>query len=199
MTPRQLVAASLLAMALTTGCSPMSHGDPDHPDRNPHPVQRYEIIATAEAPGPWDSVKGYISYDVVNQECTRENKFLGVHILPRDVGLDIEMTRVDEKTWKGYFYRDYLQDDNYYGLGICRWDPVSVAGVFAVHGKFFGPGSVLQDFLQNGPQTEYFRKSEYVDRSLAGRAFLTTPDDPEVIQHPEAYFPITVAVKAVSP
>lgn len=177
----------------------MSHGDPDHPDKNPHPVQRYEIIATAEAPGPWDSVKGYLTYDVINQECTPENKFLGVHIMPRDVGLDIEMTRVDEKTWRGYFYRDYLQDDDYHGLGTCHWDVTSVAGVFTVHEKVFGPGSVFQDFLRNGPQTEYFRKSEYEDRSRVGRTLSTTPDDPEVIRHPKAYFPMTVAVKEVSP
>jgi hypothetical protein len=199
MTPRQLVAASLLAMALTTGCSSMSHGDPDHPEKNPHPVQRYEIIATAQAPGPWDSVKGYLTYEVVNAECTPENKFLGVHIMPRDVGLDIEMTRVDETTWKGYFYRDYLMNDDYHGLGTCLWDVTSVAGVFVVHGKVFGPTSVFQDFLQHGRQTEYFRKSDYEDRSRVGRALLTTPNDPEVIRHPEAYLPLTIAVKEISP
>jgi hypothetical protein len=199
MTPRQLVAASLLAMALTTGCSPMSHGDPDHPDRNPHPVQRYEIIATAEAPGPWDSVKGYLTYEVVNPACTPENKFLGVHIMPQEVGLDIEMTRVDEKTWRGYFYRDYLQDDDYYGLGTCHWDPTSVAGVFVVHGTSFGSGDTLDALLQNGSETEYFKKSEFLDRSSKIGGYGTTPDDPAVIRHTEAFFPITVAIKEAVP
>jgi hypothetical protein len=178
----------------------MSHGDPDHPDRNPHPVQRYEIIATAEAPGPWDSVKGYISYDVVNQECTRENKFLGVHILPRDVGLDIEMTRVDEKTWKGYFYRDYLNNDDYYGLGTCRWDATSVAAVFVVHSRSFSSGDTLSDLVQKGSQTEHFKRSDFLDRAptpYGARFFSAT--DPEYVKDQDAFFPVRIAVKEASP
>jgi hypothetical protein len=199
MTPRQLVAASFLAMALTTGCSPMSHGDPDHPDRNPHPVQRYEIIATAEAPGSWDSVKGYLTYEVVNPECTPENKFLGVHIMPREVGLDIEMIRVDEKTWRGYFYRDYLQDDDYHGLGTCHWDPTSVGGSFAVHGGTFGAGDTFEVLMSKGPQTMYFKKADFLNRASELGGYGTTPEDPEVFHHPEDFFPITVAVKEVTP
>src|SRR6185437_13829248 len=53
------------------------------------PQQRYEIIATAKAPGPWDKVKGFISYEVVNPQCTPEDKFVGVHAMPTDVGLEI--------------------------------------------------------------------------------------------------------------
>ncbi|MGB3268479.1 MAG: hypothetical protein WBA65_00835 [Rhodanobacter sp.] len=177
----------------------MSHGDPDHPEKNPHPVQRYEIIATAQAPGPWDSVKGYLTYEVVNAECTPENKFLGVHVLPREVGLDIEMTRVDGKTWKGYFYRDFLRDDDYYGLGMCHWDPTSVGGVFVVHGGTFGAGDTLTVLMSKGPQTMYFRKADFLARASKDGGYGTTPEDPEVINHAEAYFPITVAVKEVTP
>ncbi|THD06965.1 hypothetical protein [Rhodanobacter lindaniclasticus] len=172
----------------------MSHGDPDHPDRNPHPVQRYEIIAIAEAPGPWDSVKGYLTYEVVNPACTPENKFLGVHIMPREVGLHIGMTRVDEKTWKGYFYRDYLQDEDYYGLGTCHWDPTSVGGVFVVHGMSFGSGDTLDGLLQKGSETEYFKKSEFLDRSSKIGGYGTILD-PAVIRNTEAFFPITVAIR----
>lgn len=178
----------------------MTHGDPKNPKKNPRPVQRYEVTATAEAPGPWDRVKGYISYEVVNTKCTPENKFLGVHIMPTDVGVDIEMTRVSENTWKGYFYRDYVQDEDYYGLGVCHWDAVSAGGVFTVHGEVFASSSTLDDFMRNGPQMEYFKKSEYWDRSLSGDgAWLTSANDPEVAKHPDQFFPITVTVKAVTP
>jgi hypothetical protein len=30
----------------------MAHGDPKPPKKNPHSVQRYEVIATPDAPGP---------------------------------------------------------------------------------------------------------------------------------------------------
>ncbi|MEO8809334.1 MAG: hypothetical protein ABI386_03710 [Rhodanobacter sp.] len=94
----------------------MTHGDPKNPKKNPHPVKRYEVIATAHAPGPWDAVSGTVFFDVVNLACTPEDKFLGVHAKPRDVAMDFEMARVDEKTWKGHFYRDAMLDEDYYGL-----------------------------------------------------------------------------------
>ncbi|WP_225563045.1 hypothetical protein [Rhodanobacter sp. DHG33] len=47
----------------------MTHGDPTNPKKNSHPIKRYEITATTDAPGPWDSVKGYIAYEVTNPEC----------------------------------------------------------------------------------------------------------------------------------
>jgi hypothetical protein len=178
----------------------MNHGDPENPKKNPRPVKLYEVIATTDAPGPWDAVQGYLDYQVNNPECTPEDTLLGVHKLPRVVGHDFVMTRVDEKTWKGYFYRDFIQDEDYYGLGVCHWDASSVSTAFIVHGETFGAGSILKDFLHNGPQTEYFKKSEYWDHALTGdQALVSTAATPEVIQHSDAFFPITVSVKEATP
>ncbi|GAA0257660.1 hypothetical protein GCM10009126_23590 [Rhodanobacter caeni] len=197
--PLRATTALILTIALTTGCSAM-HGDPKNPTKNPHPVKRYEITATADSPGPWDSIKGYISYEVVNKECTPENEFLGVHIMPRSVGLDIEMKRIDEKTWKGSFLRDYMLDDDYYGLGVCHWDATSVTANFIIHTEAFGSGDLLHVFLQKGPQTLYFKKKQYWDRSLTNIGGLSSSaDNQEVMRHPEDFFPITVAVKEITP
>ena len=175
----------------------MFHGDPDNPKKNPHPTKRYELTVTAEAPGPWDSVRGYINYDVVNLDCTRKNEFLGVHIQPQGVGIDIELTRVDEKTWKGHFFRDYLLDEDYYGLGVCHWDAASVSSLFVVHDKNFAAGTVLEDGRQKGALTKYFRKVDYSQGS--GDALASTAETPEVILNASAYFSIHVAVKEDSP
>ncbi|WP_235429776.1 hypothetical protein [Xanthomonas sp. GPE 39] len=190
---------SLLALflSLSAGCS-MSHGDPKNPKHNPHPVKRYEVIATADAPGPWDSVKGYLEYKVSNQECTPEDKFLGVHVMPPIVGQDFEMTRIDEKTWKGYFYRDFMQDEDYYGLGDCHWEPASVSTVFVGNGVAFDPGAVFEQILRNGQQTEYFKKSSYGDKALVRYGAQNySIDDIGVIQNPGDYFKITMAIKEV--
>ena len=176
------------------------HADPKNPKKNPHPVKRYELTATAEAPGPWDKVDGLISYEVVNPGCTPEDKFLGVHAMPQSVDVNIEMTRTGNNIWKGYFYRDYLQDEDYYGLGVCHWDASSVGAGFIVHGGIFGVGDILKMLLSRGPQMEYFKKSEYFDHSLkGGDVWLTSADDPEVAKHPDQFFPITIAIKEVSP
>jgi hypothetical protein len=54
---RKILTALVFALTLTTGCS-MTHGDPKNPKKNPHPIKRYEVTATTDAPGPWDAVKG---------------------------------------------------------------------------------------------------------------------------------------------
>ena len=199
MTLRQIAAASILALATTTGCSSMSQGDPKNPNRNPHPVKRYEVIARADAPGPWDSVKGVVFFDVVNVDCVPKDSFTGGRNVP-NVGYDFEMTRVDGKTWKGYFYRDMLQDANYFGLGVCHWDATGMGPEFSVHGATFTPSRGLEQALQAGSYTEYFKRSAYGDRSFTGvgaQKFLAS--DPEIAQHSDDFFPITVTVKETTP
>lgn len=183
----------------------MPHGDPNNPQKNPHPVQRYEVIATADAPGSWDSVKGRVFFDVTNENCTPEDKFLGVHEFPRDVTRYVDMTRIDQKTWKGYFYRDYMQDENYYELGPCHWDATGVAVDYVAGGVTFTSSLALGSFPPEGAQATYFRKID-VKKSEEGNPDLVrygpaqlSSSDPEVIRQPDAHFPITVTIKEVTP
>lgn len=175
----------------------MSHGDPEHPKKNPHPVQRYEVIATADAPGPWDRVTGTVFFDVLNLACTPKDEFIGVHAKPRDVPIDFEMTQTGKDTWVGHFYRDAILDADYYGLGICHWDAASVTPVFVTHGRSFGAPTGLDEGLKQ-TQPLYFRKMDYTDHSL-DQAYGTPPYDPEVAHHPDAFFSIKVTIREIKP
>lgn len=194
-----------LSLALATGCS-TTHGNSDNPAKNPHPVKRYEVTATSDAPGPWDSnsMVGYIGYDIVKADdgiakCVPMNSFLGEQSLT-SIGVDIEMTRVDDHTWRGYFYRDALLDEDYYNLGVCHWDVTSVSANTMVQGVRFGWSGLFDDLLHDSPETSYFKKSAYGDKSMAGYPALTLNNtDTEVFQHPDAYFQVTIAVKEVAP
>lgn len=177
----------------------MTHGSPKDPAKNPQPVKRYEVIATSQAPGPWDSIQGYIGYDVVNKKCLPMDAFLGQQDVP-NLGIDIEMARVDEHTWKGHFYRDALQDEDYYKLGVCHWDVTSVGITAVAKGVRFNWSHTLNTLLRDRLQTSYFKKSVYGDPAAARYGAQTlTAEDPEVSQHPDAYFPVTVVVKDVIP
>jgi hypothetical protein len=173
----------------------MNHGDPKNPKKNPHPVKRYEVIATSDAPGPWDSVKGSLRYEVTNPECTPENSYVGVHNVPRAVLQDIKMTQVSDTTWRGYFYQDLLQDQNYFGLGACHWSATQVAPIFTVHEAIFGSAQLVNEALK-ASQTIFFKKADFLDRSLKPDALQDfSPVRPEVVQHPEIFFSITVSLK----
>jgi hypothetical protein len=193
---RHLAAAAALSASTLAGCT-----DPNHPRRNPHPTQRYEVTVTTDAPGPWDNVKAAVSYEVTNVECTPEApKFIGGHISgPMDQWEDIEITQVSENTWRGYFYRDLLRDEDYYGLGVCHWDGTVVAPQFFVHGVKFGSGQWVNDALKI-PQVEFYRKSDFLDRSPKPYGVLGyVAASQKYAKDPEAFFPIAVTVKEAKP
>ncbi|QSQ31523.1 hypothetical protein [Xanthomonas translucens] len=198
-----LAAAAIMPMAVAAaGCSKGidvgNDGATGH--LNPHPVKRYEVIATSHAPGPWDSIKAYIGYDVINAKCVPMIPFIGEQHMP-NTGLDVPMARVDDHTWKGYFYRDALQDEDYFKLGVCHWDVTSVGIAAIAKGVRFNWGDMLDSLLHDGQKTIYFfKKNAYGDLSLVpyGAATLVA-EDPEVRQQPDAYFTATIAVKEVKP
>ncbi|MFN6506813.1 hypothetical protein [Xanthomonas translucens] len=197
-----LAAAAILPMAVAApGCSKGidvgNDGATGH--LNPHPVKRYEVIATSHAPGPWDSIKAYIGYDVINAKCVPMIPFIGEQYMP-NTGLDVPMVRVDDHTWKGYFYRDALQDEDYFKLGVCHWDVTSVSVNAIAQGVKFNWGNGLEPLLRDGQQKNYFKKSVYRDQSMVGYPALTlNHTDTEVFERPEDYFTVTIAVKEANP
>lgn len=173
----------------------MAHGDPNHPKKNPHPVQRYEIIATAKAPGPWNSVKGYVSFKVTNPDCVPQDSFTGARNVP-NVNFDFEMTRTGPETWTGHFYRDTLQDEDFFGRGVCKWGLSTVGAEFIAHGTSFTSSGLLDTFINHGPKAAYFKKSEFLNSTGNGEGALGfSSDNPLYTANPKAFFPITVTVE----
>ncbi|OWF59590.1 hypothetical protein B1H41_15515 [Xanthomonas vasicola pv. vasculorum] len=167
---------------------------------NPHPAKRYEVIATSHAPGPWDSFEGaYIGYDVINTECVPAIPVIGEQHVP-NTSLDVPMVRVDDHTWKGYFYRDALLDEDYVKLGVCHWDVTSVGVSAIAQGVRFAWDGLLDELLRGSPETSYFKKNVY-----GGRAFSRdgapsySPLRPEYESSPDDFFPVTIAIKEAKP
>jgi hypothetical protein len=198
-----LAAAAIMPLAATTaGCSKGidvgNDGATGH--LNPHPVKRYEVIATSHAPGPWDAFEGaYISYEVINTKCVPMIPFIGEQHLP-NTGLDVPMVRVDDHTWKGYFYRDALLDEDYFNLGVCHWDVTSVGVSAIAQGVKFGWGGLFDELLRDSPETSYFKKGAYGDRSFARYGAPNySPLRPEYKSSPDDFFPVTIAIREAKP
>jgi hypothetical protein len=196
--PLRTAVALILTIALTTGCSAM-HGDPKNPEKNPHPVERYEITATVGLPEAWDSVTGTIFLEVANVDCLPQDSFTGGRNVP-NASYEIEMTRIGEKTWKGSFLRDYLQDEDYYGLGVCHWEVTGLVPSFTYRGKTFNASTLFQSVLHEGTQTMYFKRSDLFGGVPGGDdALISSAESPEVIHHPAGFFPISVSVTETKP
>jgi len=148
----------LLAIA-TTACS-QSMKKPDI-KLNPHPRMRYEITLTIEdAPGPFDTVEGSAGYEVANGSCVPLTPFTGATIEPTK-NVPIALTRLSDKVYKGEIYVDLLADEDYFGLGLCRWSMPFADFGLRIGNLLFGHSIALNDILEGKSDTRYFNHRSY--------------------------------------
>jgi hypothetical protein len=192
-----IAAAAMLPLVVGAGCS-MANGDPKNPRKNPHPVKRYEVTATVDPLLSWDSVKGAMFFDVINTQCVPQDSFTGGQNVP-NTGYEFQMTRMDDGTWRGYVYRDFLQDADYFGKGVCHWDLTGVSTIFTIHGETFNSPTEVTNGKQQGPDI-FFKKSDYFNYLInSSGALQFTGKGHDYIQHPETFFQIAVTVKETTP
>lgn len=132
---RHLVPMGLL-LALTA-CSPYADAERDVAaggrglaKLNPSPQQGYELVLTLkDAPGPFAVVEGVAQYDVSNhRDCGRVLWATGTasRITSQEL---VELHKVDENEYRGTFYLDRMQDEDYYGRGVCHWTLTGVGAM----------------------------------------------------------------------
>jgi hypothetical protein len=161
--PTRTVASLLLFSALiTTACG--SHMSTPDIKQNPHPAKRYEITMTIEgAPGAFDSVDGYVMFQIQNDDCVPLQPGSGARLAPRK-SVPLTLSKVnDSNSYKSTFYLDQLKDENYFGLGICHWN-VGGAGLnLKVRNVTFSPSMSLQDIQSQKTISRYFIDEDYHD------------------------------------
>ncbi|MGH8351503.1 MAG: hypothetical protein ACRES5_33880 [Pseudomonas sp.] len=124
---------------------------------NPAPVKAYQVTLHIHgAPGAFKHVRGNAQYDVVNEEqCGHIDPASGTasRITSQE---PLELTRISDDEYQGTLYLDRMQDQDYYGRGICRWE-------------FTGAGALLK---ATGTQEET-RFLTFVDAPelVAGRSY----------------------------
>ena len=165
--------------------------------QNPHPTKRYEITMTIEgAPGPFDSINGYVLYQVDNEECVPVQPFSGARLAQRK-SIPLALTRTGN-VYKGTFYGDQLQDDDYFGLGTCHWAIASAGATINVKKVVFASGIGLKEIKTQKPYATYFANASYHDPKDQGG----DPGDigtPYILQHPNEFFSVTLVAKEDTP
>ncbi|WP_425605057.1 hypothetical protein [Stenotrophomonas geniculata] len=139
---RHLVPMGLL-LALTA-CSPYADAERDVAaggrglaKLNPSPQQGYELVLTLnDAPGPFAVVEGVAQYDARNYAaCGQIVPATGTagRITSQE---PIALRQVGENEYRGTFYLDRMQDEDYYGRGVCHWSLTGVGAMLrATNGK----------------------------------------------------------------
>ncbi len=188
--PRGRPLLALLALVPLAACSPYADAERDVAaggrglaKLNPAPKQAYELVLTLkDAPGPFAIVEGVAQYDVSNYEdCGRIIWSTGTasRITSQE---PVELRRVGENEYRGTFYLDRMQDQDYYDRGTCHW---TLTGVGAMLRATNGEADtrfltyVNKERMDAGsPLTLYYPKTAYPRAELAANFPASGKEDP---------------------
>jgi hypothetical protein len=188
------ISTFLLAVTVTTACgAPMSEPDIQ---QNPNPQKRYELtLKINNAPGPFDSVDGYMQYEIANNGvCVPEEPFSGVRKVH---GTDVPFTfnRVTDDTYTGTIYLDQLKDEDYFGLGVCHWEVTFTHARMKIKKTVFDANIYIKDIIAQTPYTEYLWRAAYSEVAVKNTLQLSVPINDKIRQYPEQFFSATLTAR----
>src|ERR1700744_1671442 len=131
-------ALPMLALAFLTSAYASAMNTPDI-KRNPTPKKRYAIPLTVDsAPGPFDSITGFVEYKVANDEFVPLEPVSGATIAPEEK-VPGGFRHEKDGVYIGTIYTDLMQDEDYYGLGVCHWKVVAASALLKNNAGEFSP------------------------------------------------------------
>ncbi|AYA91141.1 MULTISPECIES: hypothetical protein [Stenotrophomonas] len=211
--PRGRPLLALLALVPLAACSPYADAERDVAaggrglaKLNPAPKQAYELVLTLkDAPGPFAIVEGVAQYDVSNYEdCGRVIWSTGTasRITSQE---PVELRRTGENEYRGTFYLDRMQDQDYYDRGTCHWTLTGVGAMLRattgeadtrfltfIDKKRMDAGSQLTRYY---PRADYPRIEEITGYGASGK------EDPSAYREElrNALFSTTTTVQRLVP
>lgn len=221
---RQILVPSLLAL-FCTACSPpetsmnqtpsptaeaVAQADVDAGGRglaklNPSPRKAFEVTLTLkDAPGTFGLVQGAAQYDVSNEaECGKIQPETGTagRITSQE---DFALKKISDTEYRGTVYLDLMQDEDYYGRGVCHWEfsgaSVTLKATGAEEETRFLSFIEAAKITAQQTSTEYYWSERYPRSEMSN-----FPDmgksDPEGFKSEirDNLFTITLAAKEVAP
>lgn len=160
-----MTTSNEIADVADSGLQPVHIPDQGLAKHKANPMQGYRIHMTIhDAPGPFGIVRAYAQYDVENNnDCGPIHPMTGT--ASRMTRLEpFALTKLSDTEYEGVVYADLMQDDDYYGLGVCRWEMV-MARVVLQAGKETDTGFMATidtpDLLAGKTIDSYFWKGRY--------------------------------------
>ena len=162
------VKPSLIIATVLSLLSPHAYGaSVTKPDvkLNPDPRMSYEITATVTgAPGTFESVEGSVDYKVTNLASVPVTHGSGATVEPQK-RVPVVFKRVAAGVYKGVVHLDQIQDEDYFGLGVCHWSIVGTSVDFHHDQVNFSPAIYLDDILNGTNFVRYFSIKSYENAS----------------------------------
>jgi hypothetical protein len=139
---------------------------------NPAPTRAYDLeVLVQGAPGHFAQIEATAQFDVANEDqCGHINAVSGTaeRITSNEV---FALERIGDAQLRGTFYLDLMQDEDYYGRGVCQWEPtevrVSLRATGADGETWFVAGLPRRNIQDGQPRKLYFWKGGYPVSGMA--------------------------------
>ncbi len=88
---------------------------------NASPRKQYAIVIAFDGlPGPIIDVQAIADYAVDNVECVPPLLLSGARLRPEHT-LKLDLQSIDTNRYGLHLHADALRDEDYFGMGVCRW------------------------------------------------------------------------------
>ena len=177
---------------------------------NPQPKQAYRLmIKINDAPGPLQ-LMGKMGVGYKAENCTYIiNKFEGAPAHPeKNVQFDIH--QINEFEYESIVYADAVLNEDYFGNGVCHWNPEGFGFSLSATGKpeetRFNFSDILEKLLSKKTLTQYYWKWTYpFSKKEDGTLYtdsvhygIVSPELYDAEKHKEM-FSITVSLEEIQP
>lgn len=169
--------------------------------QNPHPKLRYDVTVTIDgAPGPFDSVDGFMQYEVTNKACVPETggPMNAMRLAPM-ANPAIAFKKVWDNTYKGAVYADYFLDEDYFGLGVCHWSLMAVITGLNINMLTLSPDLSSEQLFAQKSVTTYFVRQDYLTNDLKSISIGETSRSHYSADRQKDIFSITLTAKESAP
>lgn len=157
--------AMTCALLLTSSAYGAAMKNPDI-QLNPNPRMKYEITVTIDgAPGDFERIEGSVDYIVSNEHCVPVTPITGATI-PPEKRLSMPLRHVSGNVYKGELFMDALQDEDYFGMGVCHWSVVAASANLYAHRVDVSASLFKDDMLAQKAVTRYYSYGMYFQTEM---------------------------------
>ena len=212
-----LLTAALLSISSISACSNSENSMSIQQETeakfhlNPQPKQAYRLkIKINDAPGPL-KLMGKMGVGYKAEDCTYIiNKIEGAPAHPeKNVQFDIH--QINEFEYESIIYADAVLNEDYFGNGVCHWNPEGFGFSLSATGKpeetRFNFSDILEKLLNKKSLTQYFSTRPYpFSKKEDGTINIDDPTHygitPSELYNPDQdkeKFSITVSLEEIQP
>lgn len=168
--------AIVAPLLLFVACGRNPRFEPPIAKTNPNPAQGYEItVELVDPPADIRSIAGEAHFGVSSRACLPYQDRIARVTIGTSYIKKFALTQVGENTYQGRIFLDWPIDEDYYGLGVCKWKIATVDAVFTRDDRFVQASNLIWHEI-----TSEASNLSYCRRAIRGEhdKFCSAPIDP---------------------